>query len=85
MAELHAGVFGGELPIDLTLVGVGGGLAGGEFAVEDFEVADTAVLALPCRRGEFDLGDARQEPCFGVWWISRRWASAWASAGGNAS
>ena len=85
MAELHAGVFGGELPIDLTLVGVGGGLPGGEFAVEDFEVADTAIQALPCQRGEFDLGDARQEPCFGVWWISRRWASAWASAGGNAS
>ena len=85
MAEVHAGVFGGELPIDLTLVGVGGGLPGGEFAVEDVEVAGTEILALPCRRGEFDLGDARQEPCFGVWWISRRCASACASAGVNAS
>jgi len=44
VAELHAGVFGGELPVDLTLVGVGGGLPGGEFAVEDFEVAVHAAL-----------------------------------------
>ena len=26
-----------------------------------------------------------QEPCLGVWWISRRWASANALAGSNAS
>ena len=67
MAELHAGVFGGELPIDLTLVGVGGGLPDGEFAVEDFEVADTAIQALPCQRGEFDLGDV--EPGAVLWGV----------------
>ena len=51
MAEFDPGVFGGELPVDLTLVGVGGVLPGGELGVEDVEVADTSVQALAGQRG----------------------------------
>ena len=46
MAEFDACVVGGELPVDLALGGVGGGLPGGEFGVEDREVVDAAVEAL---------------------------------------
>ena len=47
MAELHPGVVGGELPIDATLVGVGGGLPGDEFDGEDVKVVDAAVQGSP--------------------------------------
>ena len=47
MAEFGSGVGGGELPVDLAVVGVGGVLPGGEFGVEGVEVADAAVEALP--------------------------------------
>ncbi|MFJ8273415.1 hypothetical protein ACIQ8G_24535 [Streptomyces sp. NPDC094154] len=57
MAEFDACVVGGEVPVHLTLVGVGGVLPGREFGVEDVEVADPAVEALPGQCGEFDLGD----------------------------
>ena len=33
VAEPDTGVFGGELPVDLTLIGVGGVLPGSEFGV----------------------------------------------------
>ena len=46
MAELDPGVGGGELPLDLALVGVGGVLPGGEFGVEGVEVGDAPVEAL---------------------------------------
>jgi hypothetical protein len=55
VAEFGAGVVGGELPVDLALVGVGGVLPGGEFGVEDLEVVDAAVEALPGQCGEFDF------------------------------
>jgi hypothetical protein len=35
MSELDAGVAGGELPVDLALVGVGGVAPGGELTIED--------------------------------------------------
>ena len=57
MAEFDAGVGGGELPVDLALVGVGGVLPGGEFGVEGVEVGDAPVEALAGQGGEFDLGD----------------------------
>ena len=47
MVEFDACVVGGELPADLTLLGVGRVLPGGEFGVEGVEVADAAVEALP--------------------------------------
>jgi hypothetical protein len=47
VAEFGAGVAGGEVPLDLALVGVGGCLPGGEFGVEDVEVVDAAVETLP--------------------------------------
>jgi hypothetical protein len=56
VAESGAGVVGGEVPVDLTLGGVGGLLPGGEFGVEYGEVVDTAVEALAGECGEFDLG-----------------------------
>ena len=46
MAKLGSGVLGGEVPVDLPLVGVDGGLPGGQLAVEDVEVVDTAIEAL---------------------------------------
>jgi hypothetical protein len=46
VSEFDAGVAGGEVPVDLSLVGVGGGLPGGEFGVEDVQVSDAAVEAL---------------------------------------
>ena len=47
MAEFGAGVRGGEVPVDLSLVGVGLVLPGGELSVQGVEVVDAAVEALP--------------------------------------
>jgi hypothetical protein len=57
VAESGAGVVGGEVPVDLTLSGVGGLLPGGEFGIEHGEVVDAAVEALAGECGQFDLGD----------------------------
>ena len=65
MAEFDAGVGGGELPVDLALVGVGGVLPGGEFGVEGVEVVDPAVEALPGQGGQLDLGDVEPGAVFG--------------------
>jgi hypothetical protein len=63
--ESGAGVVGGELPVDSTLVGVGGVLPGGEFGVGGVEVVDAAVEALPGKWGQFDLGDVEPGRVFG--------------------
>ena len=47
MAEFDAGVSGGELPVDLALLCVGGLLPGCEFGVEAVDVGDAPVEALP--------------------------------------
>jgi len=65
VAEFDPGVVGGELPVDLALFGVGGVLPGGELGVEDLEVADAALEALPGQRRELDLGDVEPRPVFG--------------------
>src|SRR5680860_810434 len=65
VAELEAGVFGGEVPVDLALAGVGRLLPRGEFGVEDVEVVDPAVEALAGQGGELDLGDVEPGPVFG--------------------
>ena len=57
MAEFDSGVIGGELPVDLALVGIGCFLPGGELIVEGVEVVDPAVEALSGERGQFDFGD----------------------------
>jgi hypothetical protein len=86
VAELDAGVGGGELPVDLALVGVGGALPGGEFGIEGVDVGDAPVEALASQGGELDLGDVEPGAVSGcVWWISSRWASAKAVAGSKAS
>ncbi|WP_327556844.1 hypothetical protein [Actinophytocola sp.] len=59
---------GGEVPLDLALVGVDGGLPGGEFGVEDVDVVDASVEALAGEGGEFDLGDVEPGPVFALWW-----------------
>jgi len=46
MPELGAGVAGGELPVDLALVGVGGVGPGFEFCVEDVDVGDATPAAV---------------------------------------
>jgi hypothetical protein len=51
VAELGAGVCGGEVPIDLSLVGIGVVLPGGELSVRGVEVRDAAVEALPGQGG----------------------------------
>jgi hypothetical protein len=68
VAEFDAGVGGGELPLDLALVGVGGVLPGGEFGVEGVEVGDAAIEALAGQGGELDLGDVEPGAVSGVWW-----------------
>jgi hypothetical protein len=40
--EFESGVGGGELPVDLAFVGVGGVGPGGEFGVEEGEVRSRA-------------------------------------------
>ena len=62
MAESGSGVVGGELPVHLPLVGVGGGLPGSEFGVEQVKVLDAALEALAGERGELDLGDVQPRP-----------------------
>ncbi len=57
MPEFDAGVAGGELPVDLAFVGVGGVGPRFEFCVEDVDVGDAPAQALPGEAGQFDLGD----------------------------
>ena len=45
--EFDAGIGGGELPVDLASLGVGGLLPGCEFDVEAVDVGDAPVEALP--------------------------------------
>src|SRR5829696_5161946 len=85
VAEFYSGVVGGEMPVDLALAGVRGVLPGGELGIEGGEVADAAVQACRARTDSSISAMFSQEPCFGVWWISRRWARANAWAGSNAS
>ncbi len=59
MTEFDAGVVRGELPVDLPLIIVGRGLPGSKLGVQDVEVVDAAVEALPGQPGEFDLGDVQ--------------------------
>src|SRR5262249_49097006 len=65
VAQLDSCVVGGELPVDLTLVGVGLLLPGGELGVEHGEVLDAAVQALAAARGELVLGDVEPGPVLG--------------------
>jgi hypothetical protein len=64
MTQFDAGVGRGELPVDLTVVGVGGLLPGGEFGVEHVEVLDASVQALAGQSGQFDLGDVQPGSVF---------------------
>ncbi len=57
MAEFDAGVVGGEVPLDLALIGVGLSLPGGEFGAQGLEVLDATVQALAGQHREFDLGN----------------------------
>jgi hypothetical protein len=73
VAEFDAGVGGGELPVDLAVVGVDGVLPGGEFGVEGVDVGDAPVEALSGQRAESSISAMlSQEPWRGVWWISSR-------------
>jgi hypothetical protein len=48
VTELDPGIGGGELPLDLALVGVGGVLPGDEFGVEGVDIGDAPVEAFCC-------------------------------------
>jgi hypothetical protein len=76
VSEFDAGVAGGEPPLDLAFVGVGGGGPGGELGVEDIEFGDAPAEALLGQAGQFDLGDVEPGAVLGVWWISSRLARA---------
>jgi hypothetical protein len=65
VSESGSGVAGGEVPVDLALVGVGAGLPGIEFGVEDVEVGDAAVETLAGQGGEFELPPEARTPA--VW------------------
>src|SRR3954471_23430663 len=62
---MRAGVAGGEVPVDLPLVGVDGVLPGGQLVVEDVEVVDPPVQALSGQGGQLDLGDVQPGAVFG--------------------
>ena len=76
MPEFDSCVAGGESPVDLASVGVGGLGPGVEFLVEDVEVVDAPAEALLGQAGQFDLGDVEPGSVFGVWWISSLLARA---------
>jgi hypothetical protein len=61
---VSAGVAGGEVPVDLPLVGVDGVLPGGQLVVEDVEVLDPPVEALSGQGGQLDLGDVEPGAVF---------------------
>ena len=61
---MGACVAGGEMPVHLPLVGVGGVLPCGEFGIEDVEVVDASAQALPGERGELDLCDVEPGAVF---------------------
>ena len=79
-----SGVGGGEVP-SRPLVGVGGVLPGGEFGVEDVEVVDAAVQALPGQGGQLDLGDVEPGAVPGGVVDLQPFGESRALAGGNAS
>lgn len=65
MAEFDAGIVGGEVPLDLALVGIGLLLPGSEFGIERLEVFDAPVQTLTGQHGEPDLGDVEPRAVFG--------------------
>src|SRR5712664_3590245 len=65
--EFHAGVSGGELPVDLHLCSVTVALPGSNFACQRGEVWDAAVEALPPQRSQFDFRHV--EPTAVLWRI----------------
>jgi hypothetical protein len=65
VAEPGAGVFGGEVPLDLALAGVDGVLPDGQLSVEEAGVVDSPVQALPGQGAELDLGDVEPGAVFG--------------------
>ena len=85
MAEFDPGVGGGELPVHLPVSGVGGVLPGGELGVEQVEVVDPSVQALPGQRGQLDLGDVEPGPVLGGVVDLQPLPNAYAFSGGNAS
>jgi hypothetical protein len=62
VSELGSGVGGGELPVDLSLVGVDGVVPRGEFTVEDVQVGDATIQTLAGQGRQFDLGDVEPGP-----------------------
>lgn len=54
------------MPVDLALVGVRGGLPGGELGVHDVDVVDVAVEALAGQPGQLDLGDVEPGAVLGL-------------------
>ena len=65
MAEFDTGVVGGEVPLDLTLIGIGLPLPGGEFGAQGLEVLDAPVQALAGQHREFDFGNVEPRAVFG--------------------
>lgn len=65
MAEASADVTGGEVPVHVSLPGIGEALPGGELAAEDREVVDAPVQALAGQGGKLDLGDVPPRPVLG--------------------
>jgi hypothetical protein len=51
MAEFDAGVVGGEVQLNLTLISVGLSLPGGEFGAQALEVPDAPVQTLAGQHG----------------------------------
>jgi hypothetical protein len=64
MSKFDAGVAGGEPPVHLAFVGVGGAGPGGEFGVEKGKVGDAPAEALLGQDPDFSA-DAGMMLCFG--------------------
>ena len=63
--QFDASILGGELPVDLCLYPVSGGLPGGDFGAQGIDGVDAAIQALADHDVELDLGDVQPTAVLG--------------------
>ena len=64
MLKFDAGIFGGELPVGVGVVGIVVVLPGGDFVGEGLFVGDAAIEALGRQDAEFGLGQIEPTAVF---------------------
>ena len=65
-AELDAGIWGGEAPLDFHLLGVAILFPGAHLATHRRDVSEAAIQTLATERREFDLGHVQPRSMLGV-------------------